>query len=175
MKTIQAVAWHPHQQRIAIALSGEKVASYNLAHRQWEHTSLAHDFQKSVRCLAWAPLSATLLAAGCKHGVCVWKLLIPERLYDSSSSASSGQQQTQAATTEQVESAAWMSFLPDPSRKPIVALAWAPDGEYSHDAHTVLIRCAHTLCSYTVLIHCAHTLCSQLYYTHHTNYTNHFR
>jgi hypothetical protein len=40
-ETIQAVAWHPHQQRLAIALSGEKIATYNLATQQWEHASLS--------------------------------------------------------------------------------------------------------------------------------------
>ena len=135
---VQAVAWHPYQQRLAIAMRGKNRACsariYDVARQQWLDVQLDHAFQLDVTCMEWAPLSGATLAVGGVGGVCLWRLL----------PAASSQHQHQqgvggsggigggvtgmAALPGTRHEAAWMRFVRHPAQHTVEALAWAPNG-----------------------------------------------
>ena len=71
---IIAFACHPHLEKIAIALSDNSVHIYELNNHKWDEIMIiTHQFQQSILCLEWKPLSGTILAVGCSGGVLIWE------------------------------------------------------------------------------------------------------
>lgn len=77
------LAWHPQLQRCAISTGGDSVRVFDLfevdsgdkgfAVRPFAwHRALRHDRQRGVSCVAWQPFRGTVLAVGCRGGVCIW-------------------------------------------------------------------------------------------------------
>ena len=77
------LAWHPQLQRIAVSTGSDSVRVFDLFEvdngsngfvvrpSPW-HRGLRHDRQRGVSCIAWQPCRGTVLAVGCRGGVCVW-------------------------------------------------------------------------------------------------------
>jgi WD40 repeat protein len=76
---VQAIAWHPYQQRFAVAYSGRCIRVFNLHQGAWEERELTHPSQHGIRCMTWSPLAGATLAVGCAGGVCVWRICSPGR------------------------------------------------------------------------------------------------
>ncbi len=77
------LAWHPQMQRCAVSTGGDSVRVFDLfevdndgngfAVRPFAwHRGLRHDRQRGVSCVAWQPCRGTVLAVGCRGGVCIW-------------------------------------------------------------------------------------------------------
>ncbi|KAG0026546.1 hypothetical protein BGZ82_009415 [Podila clonocystis] len=70
---IRTIAFHPHQPVLAMALWDNSVWVYDLAHKAWYASPLAHrTYQSRVMTLQWKPMSGTILTVGCEAGVSVW-------------------------------------------------------------------------------------------------------
>jgi hypothetical protein len=69
----------------------------------WLDLKLRHDFMREPACVAWSPL-AEVVAVGCRHGVCLWRLL--------------------------PDGTAWMTFLQHPRLRPVTGLTWSPTGRH---------------------------------------------
>ncbi|KAG0328617.1 hypothetical protein BG004_002505 [Podila humilis] len=70
---IRNIAFHPHLPLLAIALWNNSVWIYDLNHKAWCATPLAHkELQTRVISLQWKPMSGTVLTVGCRDGVSIW-------------------------------------------------------------------------------------------------------
>lgn len=81
---VACLAWHPHLQRCAVSTGGDAVRVFDLFEVDaggqggfvvrpfpW-HRGLRHDRQRGVSCVAWQPCRGTVIAVGCRGGVCIW-------------------------------------------------------------------------------------------------------
>ncbi|XP_072104687.1 aladin [Mobula birostris] len=104
---LRAFAWHPHTNKCALALLDDSIRIY----RGGSDTvpTLKHRLQRSVACVSWKPLCASVLAAGCESGVLVWNV-DPNSL---STRPSSGCAQV----------------LTHPGHSPVTSIAWCPRGD----------------------------------------------
>jgi len=109
------LAWHPARPLVALVVAegGDPhpfaVSFYSINAGSdgrggaWLDLKLRHDFMRAPTCVAWAPL-AEVLAVGCQHGVCLWRLL--------------------------PDGTAWMTFLQHPRQLPVSGLTWSPTGRH---------------------------------------------
>jgi hypothetical protein len=109
--TATATATATHAHLCAAALPDHSVALYDLTLREWSPHKLANTQQREVHALAWQPLSATLLAVGCRKGVCLWRL---------SFSAANGE----------LSGGHMLRLLEAPGHSPAVSLAFHPRGKW---------------------------------------------
>lgn len=81
---VPCLAWHPHLQRCAVSTGGDSIRVFDLFEVDsggaegfsvrpfpWQR-ALRHDLQRGVSCVAWQPCRGTVLAVGCRGGVCLW-------------------------------------------------------------------------------------------------------
>ncbi|XP_048579838.1 aladin isoform X2 [Nematostella vectensis] len=67
---IRAIAWHPHASKFALAWQDDVIKVHTL--KSAVVPVLKHRQQRGIVCVAWRPLSASVLAVGCDTGVLVW-------------------------------------------------------------------------------------------------------
>ena len=114
-------AWHPHCPTLAVSF-GSSVHMYSFEREQWENTSLQHEFQHSITCLAWQPSSGRTLAVGCRHGILLWKLPADTGM------ASTGM--VSSAASRDRRQRAWANFFRQDGHGPIKSIAWSSDGQF---------------------------------------------
>ncbi|GFS03919.1 aladin-like [Elysia marginata] len=104
---LQALAWHPHIPKVAIALrdSSVRVYSPNNALRPL----LKHRLQKQVTDLAWQPLSSSVLAVACQSCVLIWHV-----------------EPTSLASRP---SSSCVQILQFSGHSPVTSLVWTPRGD----------------------------------------------
>jgi WD40 repeat protein len=88
---------------------GSSASSSSSSSSSANNLRYVHQFQTDIRCLSWKPFCGTVLAVGCKYGVCLW-----------------------IGATEKGQP--WMSYLPHPNG-PVTTLAWSPCGLYVAATH----------------------------------------
>ncbi|RUS78728.1 hypothetical protein EGW08_013515 [Elysia chlorotica] len=67
---VQALAWHPHVPKVAVALRDSSVRVYST--NSSLSPLLKHRLQRQVTDLAWQPLSSSVLAVACQSCVLIW-------------------------------------------------------------------------------------------------------
>ncbi|RCI02098.1 hypothetical protein CU098_006913 [Rhizopus stolonifer] len=72
--TVVYMAWHPHQDILAIVDKHDDVYIYEKHDTVWTCQVLRDIQMKDVTALEWKHRSAGTLAVGCKQGVCVWTI-----------------------------------------------------------------------------------------------------
>ncbi|KAG0938728.1 hypothetical protein G6F57_006071 [Rhizopus arrhizus] len=70
----KSVAWHPHQDILAIASNADCIYLYTKKDSMWTCQVLEHKLMKDIRCIQWKTKATGTLAVGCKSGVCVWTI-----------------------------------------------------------------------------------------------------
>ncbi|KAH9503246.1 hypothetical protein Btru_068553 [Bulinus truncatus] len=105
---IQAIAWHPHVSKVAVALHDDSVRIFYAGNNLCP--ILKHKLQKQVADLSWQPLSASVLAVACKTCVLIWHV-DPTSLAVRPSSGT-------------------VQVLHCSSKIPVTSLAWSPDGSH---------------------------------------------
>ncbi|CAL1547300.1 unnamed protein product [Lymnaea stagnalis] len=105
---VQAITWHPHVIKVAIALRDDSVHIY------YSGTSLQpilkHKLQKQVTDLAWQPLSSSVLAVACQTCILIWNV-----------------EPTSLAVRP---SASTVQILQYSSHSPVTSLSWSPFGDH---------------------------------------------
>ncbi|XP_059148729.1 aladin-like [Physella acuta] len=105
---IQALAWHPHVIKVAIALHDDSVHIYYSGSDM--RPLLKHKLQKQVTDLAWQPLSSSILAVACQACVLIWHIEPTSLAVRPSSST--------------------VQVLQYNNHSPVTSLAWSPDGDH---------------------------------------------
>ncbi|KAF9380406.1 hypothetical protein CPB97_008369 [Podila verticillata] len=145
---IRTIAFHPLHPVLAIALWDNSVWIYDLSHKAWHASPLAHKtYQSRVMTLQWKPMSGTILTVGCEAGVSVWHVYRGKYIQDPFSG------QDNAPALSQEKSSTSPNFGKDPiwdgvSRFGCLGvdqMAWDPRGELlavssSARSSTVYIR-----------------------------------
>jgi len=119
---VRCLAWHPHTNKLAVALRDDSVHVHNqpptaterLYHYQDKSPApfvplLKYKQQRGVTSMAWRPFYASELAVGCSTGVLVWTI-------DPSSVVAR-------------PSAGCVSLLQSPGHSPVSHVEWQPNGE----------------------------------------------
>uniref|UniRef100_A0A0B7A6Y9 Aladin seven-bladed propeller domain-containing protein n=1 Tax=Arion vulgaris TaxID=1028688 RepID=A0A0B7A6Y9_9EUPU len=104
---VQALAWHPHVTKLAVALKDDSVVVYSSGSTLCP--ILKHKLQKQVADLAWQPLSSSVLAVGCQTCILIWHVEPMSLAIRPSSST--------------------VQILHSNSHSPITSLAWSPDSD----------------------------------------------
>ncbi|CAG0878527.1 unnamed protein product [Darwinula stevensoni] len=104
---VRCIAWHPHVDKLAVALHNESVHIYKDSSSP-RHV-LKHKQQKLITGLAWKPHSASFLAVACREHILMWNL-----------------DPTSLATRVPGNCA---SLLSQPGHSPIVCIQWSPQGD----------------------------------------------
>ncbi|XP_031566795.1 aladin-like isoform X2 [Actinia tenebrosa] len=104
---IRAFGWHPHISKFAIAWQDDHIKVYTL--KSNIVPLLKHRQQQAVTCLAWRPLSASVLAVGCNTGIFIWTVdpTSPVTRLGSSS----------------------VRHLSQPCHNPVTSISWSPNGQ----------------------------------------------
>ncbi|KAL7334012.1 hypothetical protein PS15p_202843 [Mucor circinelloides] len=105
----KCIAWHPHQEILAVAHDDNQVYIYEKKENAWTCLVLSHPKMKQITCLEWKSKASGVLAVACKDGVCVWTL-----------------EKTSAEQQPRFHPAATMRHLSYPSQENISSLAWDP-------------------------------------------------
>lgn len=105
--SIRAFAWHPHVAKFVVAWQDDSVRVYTLSSDLVP--ILEHKQQKAVSCLAWRPLSGSVLVVGCDSGLFVWTVdpLSPILRLGGSS----------------------VGHLSYPGHSPVTTVSWSPSGQ----------------------------------------------
>ncbi|XP_005089460.1 aladin [Aplysia californica] len=101
---VQALAWHPHVTKLAVALKDDSVHVYSAGSSL--NPILKHKLQKQVADLAWKPLSGSVLAVACESCVLIWHVEPTSLAVRPSSST--------------------VQVLQSPGHSPVTSLAWDP-------------------------------------------------
>eukprot|EP01097_Dermamoeba_algensis_P009367 TRINITY_DN6594_c0_g1_i1.p1 TRINITY_DN6594_c0_g1~~TRINITY_DN6594_c0_g1_i1.p1 ORF type:complete len:408 (-),score=53.98 TRINITY_DN6594_c0_g1_i1:233-1456(-) len=120
---VRAMAWHKYKSVFSVALPNNLIYFYDLKTENWADLALSHEFQQNIRCMEWKPNSGTILAVGCRYGVCIWTI--------STSVSTSLRQGRSVKVPESFVSSfqdAWCQYLSHPGHFPVTSLAWSPDG-----------------------------------------------
>ncbi|KAI7901910.1 WD40-repeat-containing domain protein [Cokeromyces recurvatus] len=107
---IRSIAWHPHQDILAVAYKDDQVYIYEKKNSKWTCQVLSHMKMKDITCLEWKPKASGLLAVGCKEGVCVWTV---EKVIEEDEEPHK-------------HPSATMTYLSYPKHDYISAIAWDP-------------------------------------------------
>ncbi|KAJ1561575.1 hypothetical protein HK405_003480 [Cladochytrium tenue] len=117
---IRALAWHRHCEMLAwLPGPGQ---------------GLGNEFQRDVTCLEWRPQSGTMIAVGCKTGVCIWRLLRGSGGGPAVTAAAAASPGARRAAKPSFLSAlgrttpAVVSVLVHPAAADVSCVAWSPDG-----------------------------------------------
>lgn len=94
-----------------MATLDDVIQMYETSSREWSNTSLWHESQKGVSCIAWEPLSAHNLAIGCEQGVVLWR-------------------RPGVADRAQGMTGLKPELLSNSRHFPVVTIAWAPNGRH---------------------------------------------
>lgn len=108
----KCIAWHPHQETLAVAHDDNQVYIYEKKQQEdaWTCLVLSHPKMKQITCLEWKSKASGTLAIACKDGVCVWTL-----------------EKTACAEQQpRFHPAATMRFMSHPGEENISSLAWDP-------------------------------------------------
>lgn len=97
--TVKALDCHAHAQLVAVVHKNDSLNLYNVKAQSWDKVGVYHEFQREVSCVKWSPLNRTMVALGCKTGVCLW-----------------------------TKDCTWMSFIRFCGGTPVTGLAWSPNG-----------------------------------------------
>lgn len=103
---VQALAWHPHIPKVAIALRDSSVRVYS---NNTLSPLLKHRLQKQVTDLAWQPLSSSVLAVACQSCVLIWHV-----------------EPTSLASRP---SSSCVQILQHSGHSPVMSLVWTPRGD----------------------------------------------
>ncbi|KAI8987658.1 WD40-repeat-containing domain protein [Mycotypha africana] len=112
---LKCLAWHPHQDRLAVGHGDNQVYVYEkLDNNLWICQVLSHQKMQHIRCMEWKRNAGGTLAVGCKEGVCVWKL--PKTTADDQ----------QPKQTIRYHPSATMRYLTYHNQSYISSIAWDP-------------------------------------------------
>ncbi|XP_072179131.1 aladin-like [Diadema setosum] len=103
---IRAFAWHQHTNKCAVAWRDNTIKIFTSGSDIVP--TLKHRHQRGVSCLAWKPLSATVLAVGCHSCILIWHI------------------DPNSLSTRPTASAA--QVLSYASHAPVTCLSWDPRG-----------------------------------------------
>lgn len=108
---IKAIAWHPMQSILAVTNSQDIIYCFDLQVSKWCRIEMSSAVdQLNVKCMAFQPLTAGVLAVGCDSGLVLWTL------YSSGASAAAIDNATHLRLQNVVG--------------PVSCLEWSPDGRY---------------------------------------------
>ncbi|BFY98151.1 hypothetical protein BsWGS_01191 [Bradybaena similaris] len=105
---IQALAWHPHVTKLALALKDDSVVVYSSGSSLCP--MLKHKLQNQVVDLAWQPLSSSVLAVACQYCILIWHVEPTSLAVRPSSST--------------------VQILYVGGCSPVTSLAWSPDSDH---------------------------------------------
>ncbi|CAH3154561.1 unnamed protein product [Pocillopora meandrina] len=104
---IRAFAWHPHVAKFVVAWQDDSVRVYTLSSDLVP--ILEHKQQKAVSCLAWRPLSGSVLVVGCDCGLFVWTVNPSSPILRLGGSS--------------------VRHLSYPGHSPVTTVSWSPSGQ----------------------------------------------
>lgn len=104
---IRAFAWHPHVAKFVIAWQDDSVQVHTLSSDLIP--LLKHKQQKAVSCVAWRPLSGSVLVVGCDNGLFVWTVDPSSPVVRLGSSS--------------------VRHLTYPGHTPVTTVSWSPSGQ----------------------------------------------
>ncbi|RMX58852.1 hypothetical protein pdam_00014484 [Pocillopora damicornis] len=104
---IRAFAWHPHVAKFVVAWQNDSVMVYTLSSDLVP--ILEHKQQKAVSCLAWRPLSGSVLVVGCDSGLFVWTVNPSSPILRLGGSS--------------------VRHLSYPGHSPVTTVSWSPSGQ----------------------------------------------
>lgn len=146
---IRTIAFHPHHPVLAIALWDNSVWIYDLSHKAWHASPLAHKtYQSRVMTLQWKPMSGTILTVGCEEGVSVWHVYRGKYIQDPFSgrdNAPALSQEKSSTSPDYGKDPTWDGISRFGSLGAVDQMAWDPRGELlavssSAQSSTVYIR-----------------------------------
>lgn len=105
----KCIAWHPHQEILAVAHEDDQVYIYEKKDTAWTCLVLSHSKMEQITSLEWKSKASGTLAIACKDGVCVWTL-----------------EKTTAEKQPRYHPSASMRYLTHPGQEYISSLAWDP-------------------------------------------------
>lgn len=105
----KCIAWHPHQEILAVAHEDDQVYIYEKKDAAWTCLVLSHSKMEQITSLEWKSKASGTLAIACKDGVCVWTL-----------------EKTAAEKQPRYHPSASMRYLTHPGQEYISSLAWDP-------------------------------------------------
>ncbi|KAJ7375506.1 hypothetical protein OS493_002280 [Desmophyllum pertusum] len=104
---IRAFAWHPHVAKFVMAWQDDSVKVYTLSSDLVP--ILEHKQQKAVSCVAWRPLSGSVLVVGCDSGLFVWTVDPSSPILRLGGSS--------------------VRHLSYPGHSPVTTVSWSPSGQ----------------------------------------------
>eukprot|EP00667_Euglena_gracilis_P009915 EG_transcript_10094 len=123
------IAWHPQRLVLASVSPNGHISLYDHRLGQWEPYTLFHQFHQDISALAWKPFSQSILALGCRGGVCLWETR--KSLQELMGQPAVASEADLAQTAEAVfysKAPGVMMFVPHPDRVTCHALAFSPSG-----------------------------------------------
>ncbi|KAF9317471.1 hypothetical protein BG003_000733 [Podila horticola] len=147
---IRTIAFHPHHPVLAMALWDNSVWIYDLSHKAWYASPLAHrTYQSRVMTLQWKPMSGTILTVGCEAGVSIWHVYrgkyIQNPFSEEGARAPVSFQEKPSTSPNYGKDPAWDGISRFGNIGTVDQMAWDPRGELlavssSAQSSTVYIR-----------------------------------
>eukprot|EP00668_Euglena_longa_P043651 GGOE01058114.1.p1 GENE.GGOE01058114.1~~GGOE01058114.1.p1 ORF type:complete len:471 (+),score=104.62 GGOE01058114.1:69-1415(+) len=142
------IAWHPQLLMLASVSPAGHIALYDHRLGQWAPYTLHHQFHRNVCVLTWKPFSQSVLAVGCRGGVCLWETRksLQELMGHpgAATAAETGDAAQASGAVFYSKAPGVMMFVPHPDRATCDAVAFSPSGHRlaigSRDSCRVLIH-----------------------------------